>query len=277
MLQRAVNRKTWRIGETLIIRHDLPGGFNYLYCPRPMGVTSSWLFEVERIAKSEGSVFLKVDPLEEFQISSLKFQVSDSIQPQKTATLDLKKPEDELFSEMHEKMRYNIRLAGRRGVLVDQDRGGVYFDRAWSILQEAAERDRFRTHNKQYYQNLLNIKSDDFYNELFVASFKNEIVSVAFVNFYRPSGTTTYLHGGLSRQQRSVMAPHLMHMYIINEAKRNGFLYYDFWGIDEVRWPGLTRFKKGFGGIIVNYPPSINIIYRSILYGLYKFTKKFRG
>ena len=72
------------------------------------------------------------------------------------------------------------------------------------------------------------------------------------------------------------MAPHLLHWRIIQEAKRRGFQYYDLWGIGEKRWPGLTRFKKGFGGEMVHYPPSIEIVYRPLRYRLYRLARLLR-
>ena len=54
------------------------------------------------------------------------------------------------------------------------------------------------------------------------------------------------------------MAPYVLQWFEITRAKNDGFKYYDFWGIapnDDPKhpWAGVTRFKKGFGGIIVEY------------------------
>ena len=43
--------------------------------------------------------------------------------------------------------------------------------------------------------------------------------------------TVTYLHGGSDYNYRSFMAPYLLQWEIIKKIKKEGFLFYDFWGI----------------------------------------------
>ena len=84
----------------------------------------------------------------------------------------------------------------------------------------------------------------------------------------------TYLHGGSSREHKELMAPYLLHWRIMEEAKRRGMAQYDLWGIDGDRWPGVTRFKKGFGGSGVFYPPSLEVVYRPLWYKIYRVMKE---
>jgi len=273
--QRSVGRETRRIEGQLIIQHKLPFGFNYLYSPRPhINNADSFLSKTELIAKEEKAIFLKIDPDEEFK--GLKFKslkVSRPIQPQKTIILDLAKSEEELLSTMHEKTRYNLRLAERREVEIACSGD---FEKFWELLLETARRDRFRTHEKRYYEKLLAVKSENFSNELFFAEYQGKIIAAALINFYETGShrIATYLYGASSREHKEVMAPHLLHWHIIRRAKKLGFLFYDLWGIDEKHWPGLTRFKKGFGGKVVEYPAAVDIIYRPIEYFFYRFVRK---
>lgn len=276
-LQRVYGRKTWRVFDVLVIRYDLPGGFNYLYCPRPRLVTGSWLLAVKEIARAEQSLFLKIEPAEEIPAGEFKnfnFRVSKSLQSSKTLLLDLAKEEKEMLSGMHEKTRYNIRLAEKKGVQIKR---GDAFNTFWNMLQETARRDGFHTHPKDYYEKLLAVKTESFSNELFFAKQEGDFLAAAMVNLYRPSKTATYLHGASSSQRREVMAPYLLHWRIIQELKRQNFRDYDLGGIDQVKWPGVTRFKRGFGGEIVEFPPAVDLIFRSHLYRLYKFINFLRA
>lgn len=274
--QNSIGRKTWRISGALLLRHDLPFGFNYLYCPRPDNLKEFFFIEAKNIARKKNSIFLKIDPVSAGQLSIVNCKLSDSIQPRKTVVIDLRKPESEILSQMREKTRYNIRLAERRGVQVTSDKTGAtnYFEKFWRLLQETAKRDGFHTHEKQHYEKLLAIWSQNFSNELFCVEYCGEVLAAAIVNFY--GNTATYLHGASSRKDKEVMAPHLLHWRIIQEAKKRGFTQYDFGGIDEKKWPGVTRFKLGFGGEVFEYPPSIDIIYRPILYGAYRLVRNLR-
>ena len=289
--QKSLGRKTWRAEGALVIRHDLPGGFNYLYCPRPESVTSNQLLVIKELARGEKSIFLKIDPAgpskSDFLPSragaasagkgprEVRLHVSEPLQPQKTVIIDLQQREEELLATMHEKTRYNIRLAERKKVSVSVRQNSGLADQWWAILQETAERDKFHTHPREHYEKLLSLRSPDFATELFLAEYNNKTVAGAIVNFYQD--TAIYLHGASSREHREVMAPHLLHWRIIQEAKHRGFKYYDLWGIDEKKWPGVTRFKLGFGGEIVEYPESIDIVYRPPLYNLYRMVKHIRG
>lgn len=257
-----------------LVQHDLPGGFNYLYCPRPKLVTNNWLLNAKETAKKENSIFLKIDsetPVNTSELKNSRFEIGDSLQPRKTIILDLKNPEDGLMGAMHEKTRYNIRLAKRSGVFVSQEGD---FEDFWKMLSETAMRDGFNLHPKEHYRKLLSAKTVDFSNELFFARFKDKIAAAALINFYVPSGIATYLHGASGREHRGAMAPHLLHWEIIQEAKRRGFWGYDLGGIDEIKWPGVTRFKKGFGGSAFEYPPSVDIIYRPMYYGIYQIARR---
>ena len=180
-----------------------------------------------------------------------------------------------MLAAMHEKTRYNIRLAERKNVLIRKEpeiTGEKDLDTFWSLIQETAARDGFYTHPREYYKKLLGTRSEMFSNELFIAEYQGRPLAAALINFY--GNTATYLHGASSGAHREVMAPHLLHWRIIQEALRRGYGHYDWWGIDERRWSGVTRFKRGFGGRQVAYPQSVNIAYRRVWYTLYAAAKR---
>lgn len=283
--ERSLGRVTRRIGGVLMARRALPMGFHYWYCPRPPRLTGDFFTAARKIAKQERSIFLKIDPMEKiapdvFDNAGGAIRPGRAIQPTQSIILDLDKTEDEILGAMHEKTRYNIRLAERKGVSVRRgsskigEKDGKIF---WGLLQETASRDGFRTHPRGYYEKLLKTRSDYFSNELFFAEYQGEILAAALINFYAPPDTpppATYLHGASAPRHRAVMAPHLLQWRIIQEAKKRGCRYYDFWGIDERKWSGVTRFKRGFGGREIAYPPSMDIVYRPAWYAVYRMMKK---
>ncbi len=276
--QKSAGRRVWRADGSLVIRHDLPGGLNYLYCPRPRRVTDGFFAAAESIAREEGSIFLKVDPLEKLPITDYQLPIKGSVnlQPRKSVTIDLTKSEDDLLRSMHGKTRYNIRLAERHGVTVAPSGELTTTDALiwWSLVSATARRDGFYTHEKSYYEKLLRIRSGRFSNELFLADCNMTALAGAIVNFYRPTLVATYLHGASLRENKEIMAPHLLHWRIMQEARRRGFMFYDLWGIDEKKWPGVTRFKLSLGGKVTEYPESADIVYRPAVYFLYRLARK---
>ena len=283
-----MKRKTWRVSGILIVQHNLPRGLNYLYCARPVFKDVSFgifLEEVKKIALSEKSLFFKIDPAMPIAISpEVSAYESQPLQPPQTVIMDLAKSGEELLAAMHEKTRYNIRLAERKDVDViqvlrreaDQD-----FETFWHLLSQTAERSSFSLHEKQYYKLLLDERTPNMSTEFFFAHMRNDhdtILAAAMINFYKNPETgescATYLHGGSSREHKELMAPYLLHWRIMEEAKKRGMAQYDLWGIDGVRWPGVTRFKKGFGGSEVLYPPSLEVVYRPLWYKIYRVMKE---
>lgn len=286
-VHRSLGRKTWRVKNILLVEHKLLYGLKYIYSPRPLFEENMplglFLDEIKKSTRPDKPIFIKIDPQLPLQPTTYNLQPTSPLQPRKTAILDLAKAKDQLLADMHEKTRYNIRLAERKEVhitpLLHND---VSSDFAvfWNLLEETAKREGFHTHNKEYYEKLVGIKHENISNELFFARYNDKIVASALVNFYTEPGTgirhATYLHGASSREHRDVMAPHMMHWRIILDAKQRGCATYDFWGIDEKKWPGLTRFKLGFGSTEVEYPSSIDIPLRKVLYKIYQVIKRKR-
>lgn len=298
-LQKNIHRTTWRVEDVLIVRHKLGlGSLNYLYIGRPelpptdVGVPEKiglFLDEVARIADVEQSLFLRIDRVEPAKavlpqdVLAKCGRIGHSLQPQQTSILDLSKSENELLGAMHEKTRYNIRLAEKKGVEIKKvlrQSAKEDFEIFWSLLTETARRDAFHTHTRAHYEMLAETKSAHFSNELFFAEHEGKAISAAMVNFYQPisgvPGVATYLHGASTDSARNVMAPYALHWYIAREAKARGYGRYDFWGIDEKKMPGVTRFKRGFGGYEIVYAPTVEIVYRLVLAGLYRAARWFR-
>ena len=287
--QRALGRKIWRIerGQVkgLLIKHNLPLRRNYLYCPRgPLGEFPGeqnnfqmFLEEVKKTAKQERSIFLKIEPLRSFSGLSADFGFVKSpkkIQPAKTLILDLVQSEEELLSQMHQKTRYNIRLAQRKGVVVEipnPEQILSNFQTFYQLLKETAQRDKFYLHPREYYQKILEVLGREEMVRLYLAEYQGKVISGILVVFF--GQTATYLHGASDYNFRQLMAPYLLQWRAIYQAKELGFRYYDLYGIDEQRWPGLTRFKKGFGGREVVYPGASDLIFRPIWYKVYNLAR----
>lgn len=266
-------RRIVRVNGILLFKHALPGGFHYWYCPRP--ADDSFLAGARAVAKESGAVFLKIDPLSEAPRYSGVPSVS--LQPMRSLVIDMTKSEDELLNAMHEKTRYNIRLAERKGVEVarvahpisSEDRK-IFF----ALLADTGQRNGFKIHPRAHFEALFDARGDAFSNELFVARLGGEVCAAAMVNFCGMPCVATYLHGGSAAHAKHAMAPHFLHWRVMQEARARGALFYDLGGVDENKWPGLTRFKSGFGGSMVQYPASVDIVYRPFHYWAYRVAKK---
>lgn len=285
--QSEVVGKIWRVGvvendeiiaAVKIVKKPLLAGWSYLYCDRgPIFKNNTWnkaagdllLLEINRLAVKEKSVFMRFDPVFDLVPSKLDLIKTIDIQPRKTAILDLSKSEEELLSAMHQKTRYNIRLAQKKGVTISIA-GVERFEEFWKLMEETKERDDFNLHGKAYYKAMIEVP----FIKLYFAEYQDKVIAVSIVAQY--GDMTTYVHGGSSNVSRGVMAPFLLQWTAIQNAKAAGVSYYDFYGVDEKKWPGVTRFKMGFSAEVVEYSGTWDLVYNKMWYSAYKWLRIIR-
>ena len=213
-------------------------------------------------------LFLRIEP--EYQIKNPKYQIQKTIdiQPAKTIRLDLLKTEDNLLALMHQKTRYNIRLASKKGLVVREGKLDD-FNVFWRLMQETGERDSFRLHSRSYYERMLKELNNrvDLKVKMFIVF--DEDVAIAVGLFVFCGEVATYLHGASASVGRNLMAPYLLQWTMIKVAKKNNYKYYDFYGVDEKKWPGVTRFKRGFGGNEIECCGTFDLVVSSLWYKIY--------
>lgn len=204
--------------------------------------------------------------------------------PETTLVLDLSLSEEEILKQMKPKGRYNIKIAERHGVVIEQYSRSLRsprlsrndsdeFDAFYKILAKTAKRGGFHCHPKAYYENLLQFFGEKNMAELFVAKYHGSIIAGIIVIFY--NDTAIYYYGASSYARRDLMAPYLLQWEAIKQAKKRNLRYYDLFGIAPLgarnhSWQGVTEFKKKFGGQIVQYAEAFDIIYQPFWYWLYR-------
>jgi len=276
--QQRVGHKTLRVSGLLLIKKKLLMGWSYFYCPRAYWPHESAFWpKLKEVANKEKAVFLRIEPLGALMDLPKLYKTAD-VQPSRTLMLDLTLDEQKILEGMHPKTRYNIRLAEKKGVSVFKTDAVNQF---CVLMADTVKRDGFRAHQDFYYKKMLTAPSalsdqsaEKFEISLYAAKYQGQMLAAGIFVFY--NDTVVYLHGASTHARKNVMAPYALHWHMIKLAKHMGFKYYDFYGIDEVKWPGVTRFKKGFGGVEVKYPGAYDIVFRPFWYLLYKTLKKFK-
>jgi len=270
--QQRLGRKIWHLdlnGEyILVIKMPLPFNKSYLYIPRTkVEFDQAKISFLRDLAKEKGCIFIKIEPLNQ-ALGNFGFKKVKPVQPAKTLMLDLSKSEDELLAEMHQKTRYNIHLAEKKGVnlkICQAEEFPIFYD----LLVDTYRRKGKKLYDRDYFHKLYH----DHLTKIYCAEYKEKILCANMIVFY--GDTVTYLHGGSSEKDKNIMAPHLLQWLTIKKAKELGFKYYDFWGIEE-RYPGVARFKRGFGGFEVDYAGTWDLPLDKLWYYLYKVVKKFK-
>jgi lipid II:glycine glycyltransferase (peptidoglycan interpeptide bridge formation enzyme) len=292
-----------------ILFRRLPLGWTVGYIPK--GPAVDWrnknqcqaLFAaIHAEAKQQRAIFLKVEPhawLPGYspndqppeQVDALLtffndagFMRAGAIQPQSSIMVDISGDEATILAAMKQKTRYNIRLAEKRGVTVQQgdegDLAGFY-----QLSQLTAQRDGFGIHSAGYYETAYRLFSPR-QCALLVAEFEGELLAALMV-FYQGQ-EAYYFYGASSNYHRNLMAPYRLQWEAIRWAKAQGCRRYDLWGIpdtdpdtleeefaehNEGLW-GVYRFKRGFGGQIVKSVGAFDYVYNPIFYKLYRLWRR---
>ena len=297
------------VAGTSVLLRRLPLGLATLaYTPK--GPLVNWddaplvakLFEgLDRLCHTRRAFALKIEPDLEantsHEITSLStlytLLSTRPIQPHRTILLDLTKTEDELLAAMHQKTRYNIRLAARKGVVVRQ--GSVDdLPAFYALTQVTGARDGFGVHSAEYYRAAFELFVPRGWARLLIAEVHEvglEPEPVAAIMAFAFGSKAWYMYGASGDAHRERMPNHALQWEAIRWSKSQGCATYDLWGVpdeDETTlnaqylnrsdglW-GVYRFKRGFGGRLVRYVGAFDRVYNPLLYRAFLLALRRRG
>ena len=277
------------LGAQILFRR-LPLGLTFAYIPKgPVGTPQKgtgqrfWT-EVDLICQKNHAVFLKMERDGWEGISSSIIQPSvflsspQHIQPHNTLVVDLQGSQEEVFNRMKPKTRYNIRLAGRKDVVVQPSNDIENF---YHVMGVTSQREAFNVHSLEYYRHAYELFYPKGMCELFVANFQGQTLAAVMVFAF--GKCAYYFYGASADVERNRKPTYPLQWEAIRWAHAKGCAEYDMWGIpdeamdvddDEAEaredglW-GVYRFKRGFGGSIKKAQQTLDRVYNPLLYKLY--------
>ena len=291
---------------SLVLRRTIPvpgltGRLNFLYLPKGP-LLMDWsddetrqqvLIDLSTLAKDLGGFFVKIDPdirlgigipgksgcsddpmgqTLQSELQNMGWLYSnEQVQFRNTVVLDLQPTEDDLLANMKQKTRYNIRLAGRKGVVIRT--GDVSdLDDLFSMYVETSMRDGFVIRDERYYHAVWSGFMQAGMAEPLIAEVDGQ--SVAGLILFHFAGQAWYLYGMSRLAHRDKMPNYLLQWAAIRRAKEMGCVEYDLWGAPEIfndqdpLW-GVYRFKSGLGGKVVRHIGAWDLPLNSFLYRTY--------
>ncbi|MGE5560011.1 MAG: lipid II:glycine glycyltransferase FemX [Chloroflexota bacterium] len=280
------------VAAMTILKRRIPGlGRTIFYAPRgPIAdltdrrAMQALLDGVRGAARRHRAIFLKIDPdipaTDEAAVAALRaygFRANarganfEGVQPRFVMRLDLAKSLEDLLAGMHQKWRYNIRLAERKGVGIRiASRADL---RPWyDVLLETAARDRFLVRSYGYFEQLWDYLVERGYARLFLAEYDGRIIAGTLAFLF--GDKCWYIYGASSNEHRNVMPNYLLQWEMIKWAKESGCAIYDFRGVSGDLSPdnplyGLYRFKQGFGAKLVEFVGEYDLIFDPLMHWLW--------
>jgi len=174
-----------------------------------------------------------------------------------TCLLDLSQSDEEIMKQMNKNHRNLIRRCEKEGVRIVSHTTHDKLTEFHTLSRETSKRHKFVRF------------SDEYVEKEFIAFEKQREVVVFYA--YLPDGTldssaivyyygntAAYRHGGSLSNNNKIPTPYLIQWAAIQEAKKRGKQWYNFWGVAPENagkkhpFKGITHFKKGFGGEVKN-------------------------
>lgn len=278
-------------GAFLMTLHPIPYTKRYIgYIPRSILPSKEVLKACMSIGKEYHCIFIKWEPdvfVTEETVAQLKglrtkfpfIESSHPLFPKWTMRLDLTQSEEELMASFKEKTRYNIRLAGRKGVTVKTENDDNGFDTFIKLYFETCRRQHYFGHNEEYHRIVWDTLKGSI-AQILTSRFEGEALGTYELFYFK--NTLYYPYGGSSDKFRNVMAPNLLMWEAIRLGKQLGATSFDMWGSthpgydEKDPYYGFTRFKEGYNAKFVEMIGSYDLIINQSMYKAYSFANYLR-
>ena len=271
-----MTRKVPGIGRTLMY------GCRGPVCDLDDRETFSQLLDgAKALAKKYKSYVIKIDPdvpssntAFSSMLQSFGFRAKEggknfeAIQPRYVFRLNVEgKTEEELLANFHQKWRYNIRLAERKGVTV-RVCGKEMVPAFSDLMLTTGVRDGFVTRKPEYFAAMLDNLGE--HARLYMAFDPND-TPIAGTLAIHYGDKVWYLYGASSNEHRNLMPNYLLQWRMMQWAVETNCRIYDFRGVsgdvsEDNPLYGLVRFKQGFGGDFTEFVGEMDLVLSPVIY-----------
>lgn len=258
-------------------------------------VDDEMIKNIKKIAADENAIFVKFEPnviqktynssgsetIKPFDMQFPGMMVSPKVvfYPY-SFIVDLTKNEDKLLEDMHPKTRYNIKIANRYGVKIEEKTDDKGFETYLKLLFDTTKRQGFYLHTQDYHRELWKLLNPTGMVKIMLASYQGQVIS-AFMLF-KLKDRLFYPYGASLDIYRQVMAPTLLMWESIKLGKSLKCKSFDLWGClgpnakEGEQGFGFHRFKQGFNGQLVQYVGTYDLVINEPLYKAYNLVDKYR-
>ena len=171
--------------------------------------------------------------------------------------VDLTKSEDELWSEVHQKRRNEIRRAEKEGTEFQLLNNRDTVSETFEILKEVYSRAKLPLPKLEFFVTAFDQPGQDHFR-IFVALNEGKIIGTMYALCYRDTIYDWY--AGSYQEYYKKYPNDLIPWKVFLWGKENGYRKFDFGGAGKPGVPyGVRDYKKKFGGEQVNYGRFVRI------------------
>jgi peptidoglycan pentaglycine glycine transferase (the first glycine) len=181
-----------------------------------------------------------------------------------TQIIDLSKTEEELWSDVYKSSRRYANGARKKGCTVKE--GGeealpVFYD----ILVETAHRSGFIPRAVEAYGDVFRAFEQEGKARILIG-YLPDGTAVSSKMVLSSGGRASQLYGGLTDEGGKARAGHFFEWEAIIRSKAAGASIFDMWGRST---KGIAHFKQGFGGRVVEYGGTFDLVVNPAARGFY--------
>lgn len=231
--------------------------------------------EITEVARHEKCVFVRVRPQLVASQENMQKLAKLGLKPapmhlaaEHTVMIDLLHSEDELLAEMRRQTRYEVRRAGKLGIEVIKNNSEELFKEFHRVQAETARRQGFVPPSLKVLLAEREAFKDNI--EIYVAK-TSENKPVAYGLIIRDGKEGDYYEAASTDLNRKLPGAYALLWQAMLDLKADGYERFNLWGIAPAgqpghRYAGVTTFKTGFGGSVMEYVPAHDLVISRVGY-----------
>ena len=231
--------------------------------------------KIKEMAKKEKCVFVRIRPQLFASPEHLKILADLGtrkspmhLAAEHTILIDLTKTENELLSNARRQTRYEIRRAEKLGVKVEKTNSREIFEEFRNAQAETAKRQGFIPPDLK----TLLAEREAFSDNIEIYTAKTaEGEKIAYGMIIKDGKEGDYYEAASTELNRKLPGAYALLWQVMKDLKKDGYERFNLWGIappgqKNHRYAGVTTFKTGFGGEVVEYVPAHDLILNKFKY-----------
>ena len=170
----------------------------------------------------------------------LGWRPAPHVQPESTRIIELARPLDELWADVHRKARQSVNKARRLGITVVEGDGSRLSD-FYEIHTSAAQRAGIVPRAESTYRQMWDVLAPRGMARLLFAERESSAQTVAALFLVSCSKRVVDLYGGTTGDGDATRANYVLKWEAIQRSRAAGFTEYDLWGYPTLALPGSRR------------------------------------
>ena len=230
--------------------------------------------KIKEIAEKEKCVFVRIRPqlirtsenmaiLEELGLKKSPMHLA----AEHTVMIDLTHSEEDLLANMRRQTRYEVRRAGKLGIEVSKDSSDAIFEEFHKVQAETAKRQNFVPPSLK----VLLAEKEAFGDDITIYKACFEGRPVAYGLIIKSGVEADYYEAASTELNRKLPGAYAILWQAMKDLKAEGYERFNLWGIAPAgqpnhRYAGVTTFKTGFGGEVVEFVPAHDLVISKMRY-----------